>query len=205
MLSDIFPKKILGSINGIFSSGVYVGGALASLSILLDGIIGWRNTLFVIGGIGVAVAVLCQFLVTEPRAVKDGVMKNGAIIDVPSLSLSPSQLVADTSEKQSTTATTSVPAIGESATATESANIIEQAFTGLQEVIKSDEAKYLLTASVLRFCAGFSIAIWKAPFVFAKFPESATSFAGKLHPNLTTSSLSRHHSQCPHLISYDII
>jgi MFS family permease len=30
----------------------------------------------------------------------------------------------------------------------------------------------------LRFCAGFTIGIWKAPFVFAKFPGSESTFAG---------------------------
>ena len=166
LLSDIFPKKMLGSINGIFSSGVYLGGALASLSILLDGVIGWRDTLFVIGGIGVATAILCQFFVAEPRLLKGSQKDNIIHMNSP--------LAADTIKESS------IP-MNEGNTA----DTIKQAFIGLKEVVESNEAKYLLTASVLRFCAGFSIAIWKAPFVFAKFPESSTSFAGRSLNQLT--------------------
>ena len=132
---------------------MYVGGGLASLSILLDSVIGWRNTLFVIGGIGVAVAVLCRFLVEEPRST-------GAIALPPVSTIVPESTVVESNGGVT--------------------EIITSAFTGLQQVVKSDEAKFLLSASVLRFCAGFSIAIWKAPFVFAKFPDNASSFAGKI-------------------------
>jgi len=48
----------------------------------------------------------------------------------------------------------------------------------LKEVLSPRLSQLLLSASVLRFCAGFSIVIWKAPFVFAKFPNSEFAFAG---------------------------
>lgn len=38
--------------NAFYSSGVYLGGALASLSILLDNSLGWRDTSLLCGGIG---------------------------------------------------------------------------------------------------------------------------------------------------------
>lgn len=161
LLSEIFPKKIIGSINGIFSSGVYLGGGLASLSIILDSSIGWRNTLFVIGGLGVVISGMCYFLVSEPRAVirkeKENEMKENSNILSSSL-------------------TTNAPATVDVQSATD---IVSSAITSLKEVLESNEARLLFFASVLRFCAGFSIAIWKAPFVFAKFPENASSFAGK--------------------------
>jgi MFS transporter, Spinster family, sphingosine-1-phosphate transporter len=165
LLSEIFPKKIIGSINGIFSSGVYLGGGLASLSIILDSSIGWRNTLFVIGGLGVVISGMCYFLVSEPRAVirkekekeKEDEMKENSNISSSSL-------------------TTTAPATVDVQSVTD---VISSAITSLKEVLESNEARLLFFASVLRFCAGFSIAIWKAPFVFAKFPENASSFAGK--------------------------
>lgn len=157
LLAEIFPKKIIGSINGIFSSGVYVGGGLASLSIILDNVIGWRNTLFVIGGIGVAVACFCLFLVKEPRSVMTTIESDVPVAVLP-VAVSAGEVEA-TKEG-------------------DALDPIRFAMAGLQEVIMSSEAKLLLSASVLRFCAGFSIAIWKAPFVFAKFPDNASSFAG---------------------------
>ena len=51
LLSDIFPIELVGRINGILSGGVYIGGGLASLSILLDNSIGWRNTVSFIGNV----------------------------------------------------------------------------------------------------------------------------------------------------------
>ena len=162
LLSEIFPKKIIGSINGIFSSGVYLGGGLASLSIILDSSIGWRNTLFVIGGLGVVISGMCYFLVSEPRAVirkeKEDEMKKENMNII------------------SSDISTTAPATADAQSVTD---IVSTAITSLKEVLESNEARLLFFASVLRFCAGFSIAIWKAPFVFAKFPENASSFAGK--------------------------
>lgn len=37
MISDLFPASIRGTANSIYSSGVYLGGGLASLSLLLNG------------------------------------------------------------------------------------------------------------------------------------------------------------------------
>ena len=162
LLSEIFPKKIIGSINGIFSSGVYLGGGLASLSIILDSSIGWRNTLFFIGGLGVVISGMCYFLVAEPRAVtrKENEMNSMMI----------SAAAGDVITQ---------PAAAPEAAAQSVTDVVSGAITSLKEVLESNEARLLFFASVLRFCAGFSIAIWKAPFVFAKFPDNASSFAGK--------------------------
>jgi hypothetical protein len=141
---------------------VYLGGGLASLSIILDSSIGWRNTLFVIGGLGVVISGMCYFLVSEPRAVirkekeKEDEMKENSNI-----------LSSDIA--------TTAPATADAQSVTD---VVSSAITSLKEVLESNEARLLFFASVLRFCAGFSIAIWKAPFVFAKFPENASSFAG---------------------------
>lgn len=37
MISDLFPASARGTANSIYSGGVYLGGALASLSLLLNG------------------------------------------------------------------------------------------------------------------------------------------------------------------------
>lgn len=169
IISEIFPKKMIGSINGIFSSGIYLGGGLASLSIILDGQIGWRNTLFVIGGLGVLVAAMCLFLVTEPRAATRST----------TTSTSSSSTVLGSSITDTTEIITN-PSITKKDDLKSATDFIKGAITSLQEVLQSSEARLLFSASVLRFCAGFSIAIWKAPFVFAKFPDNAASFAGRI-------------------------
>ena len=144
LLAEIFPKKVIGSINGIFSSGVYLGGGLASLSIILDNMIGWRNTLFAIGGVGVVVAVLCLFLVTEPRA------KTGSDV-IPS-----SALPMITAPSPVIPLTLVTPLMSESNPKKQDAkDPFSFALLGLSEVIASSEAKYLLSASVLRSACGW--------------------------------------------------
>lgn len=165
LIAEIFPSKMIGSINGIFSSGIYLGGALASLSIILDGEIGWRSSLLVIGGLGLLISALCYFVVSEPRAVIEKANKSFKLPEVSGQTgsrvsaASDSMKAADNEDKGSSDA-------------------FRAAVSSLKEVLQSPVAKLLFSASMLRFCAGFSIAIWKAPFVFAKFPESASSFAG---------------------------
>eukprot|EP01035_Chromulina_nebulosa_P023251 gene23251-30138_t len=45
------------------------------------------------------------------------------------------------------------------------------------EVLSLPESRTILIASLLRFAAGFTIGIWKAPFVFEKFPDSVDFFS----------------------------
>ena len=68
ILSDIFPTTSFASVSGILSSGVYLGGALASLSILLDDQYGWRSTTQLVGLVGLVLSVLCAFIIPEPRS-----------------------------------------------------------------------------------------------------------------------------------------
>lgn len=144
LIADIFPKSIVGSVNGIFSSGIYLGGGLASLSILLDNILGWRSTVFVIGAFGLVAALLCISIVPEPRILKENAIK----------------VVSSSSNKVNIS------------------DVLSDAILALKEILSSNEAKLLYSATVLRFCAGFTIGIWKAPFVFGKFPGSESTFAG---------------------------
>ena len=70
LLADIFPKSMVGAVNGIFTSGIYFGGSLASLSILLDSKVGWRDTLNTVGGLGAVVSALALVGIVEPRKKK---------------------------------------------------------------------------------------------------------------------------------------
>jgi sugar phosphate permease len=167
LIAEIFPKKMIGSINGIFSGGIYLGGALASLSIILDGEIGWRSSLLVIGGLGLFISALCYFIVSEPRALIEKATVN---FNLPEVSGLPGSQVPAAFASDSMKAAVNED-MGKS-------DALKAAVSSLKEVLQSPVAKLLFSASMLRFCAGFSIAIWKAPFVFAKFPESASSFAG---------------------------
>jgi predicted MFS family arabinose efflux permease len=55
---------------------------------------------------------------------------------------------------------------------------VEDVFRSINTVFSSPEARLIFLAAALRYAAGFSIGIWKAPFIFEKFPGDETLFAG---------------------------
>jgi MFS family permease len=67
LLADAFPESSRATANGIYSSGVYVGGACASLTVLLTASIGWRDCSLLSGSIGIATALLAQVVLREPE------------------------------------------------------------------------------------------------------------------------------------------
>jgi len=62
LIADRVSRDKLALSNSIYGSGVYLGGALASLSLLLDENVGWRGTLGVIGGFGAVSAAAAGLL-----------------------------------------------------------------------------------------------------------------------------------------------
>ena len=158
LLADIFPKNMLGVVNGIFGSGIYLGGSLASLSILLDKSIGWRSTVNVLGALGVAVAVLVFLFAEDTR--------HSSAASQSSSSLSPTLK----SDEQ-------VNEIREAKGSNDVLNSLKEIVSSFSEVLVDGDVRLLYIASALRFCAGFSIGIWKAPFIFLKFPGSEDQFA----------------------------
>lgn len=141
LIADIFPKRLVGSMNGVFSSGIFLGGGLASLSILLDNQIGWRVTMLTIGLIGLFIAFLCAIIIQDPRDVNI----NNNILDTSTTTISTSSSI-----NNNNIVTTSTSNSGSSFS-------ISEVYLSLKEVLESLEARLLLSASVIRFCAGFSI------------------------------------------------
>jgi len=161
LIADLFPQRLVGSINGIFSSGIYLGGGLASLSILLDNQVGWRSTMLGIGVIGIVLAGVLLLVVRDPLHVT-------AKKNIPSVTVGISNMIVNTDINLAKPNNSGI----------DLESLATTAYQSLQDVIAPLEAKLLLSATVIRFFAGFSIAIWKAPFVFAQFPGSENMFAG---------------------------
>lgn len=66
LIVDFFPQEKRTTANAFYSFGVYIGAALSSISILLVGWIGWRESYFFVGIFGITIALLTFFLVKEP-------------------------------------------------------------------------------------------------------------------------------------------
>ena len=145
LLADIFPKRLIARVNGIFTSGIYLGGGLASLSIILDGYIGWRSTLLTLSSFGLIAIAGCLLFVKDPRTSRNE--------------------------------TRTVVAV-EASEAIFSGTSTSKAIEAVKVVFRSPEARYIFLAATLRYSAGFCIGVWKAPFVFAKFPGSENLFSG---------------------------
>ena len=66
LLSDYFPKEMRGTVNGIQSSGIYVGGALSSLTVLIIGRFGWRAVFQGMGVVGAIIGAAILLFVKDP-------------------------------------------------------------------------------------------------------------------------------------------
>lgn len=66
IISDLFGPNYRTTANSVFNLGIYFGGGLASLSILMITSIGWRTTYEIIGYIGIGLGVAGFFLIKEP-------------------------------------------------------------------------------------------------------------------------------------------
>ena len=74
LIADRVSKDKLSISNGLYGSGVYLGGAVSSLSILLDENIGWRNTLVIVSVYGICSAVVASVILPS---YADGDKANG--------------------------------------------------------------------------------------------------------------------------------
>jgi len=70
IIADYFHPSYRTTANSIFNLGIYLGGALSSISILLISGIGWRGTYDIIGFIGIGSGVLGLFFIIEPKRGK---------------------------------------------------------------------------------------------------------------------------------------
>ena len=162
LLAEYFPSNMMAQVNGIFTSGIYLGGAFSSLAIFLDERIGWRGTLTTIGAVGLALAMLLVVTLPEPRSSGER-----------------SPLAIDSINNRSSARSNSG-----SVHSAEKDNQggLGKIFSGFASVLTSvgasTEAQLLLGCTALRYCAGFTIGIWKAPFIYAKFPGAQEVFAG---------------------------
>jgi MFS family permease len=72
IIADYFPPNQRSTANAIETAGSYVGGGLASFTVLLIAKYGWQGMYKIIGGLGVIGGILSIILIKEPdRGVYD--------------------------------------------------------------------------------------------------------------------------------------
>jgi MFS family permease len=101
LIAQRVPKESVSLASSLYGTGVALGGAFASLSILLDTSVGWRNALVIIAFYGFAVAIVASLLLPndpkEKTAVDDAALLSDAKADL-SIATTTSDIFADVEE-----------------------------------------------------------------------------------------------------------
>lgn len=150
LIRDTFPSDRTASASSLYGAGVYFGGALSSLSILLDNQWGWRGTMQAITVFGLTAASSAFLL------------------------LDPDQKLGKESTPRLSTTTTSLDNTSKTRDANGTATSVLSA--GLS-ILSSRRVQLLFLACFLRFCAGLSIAVWAAPYFRLTFPDNAAQYS----------------------------
>lgn len=80
ILGDLFPPEKRGMANGIYYFGVPIGaGSSYLIAGLLGPVIGWRNSFFLLGGIGLLFVFFLLFLKDPKRGVMDSGNKSAQL------------------------------------------------------------------------------------------------------------------------------
>eukprot|EP00547_Thalassionema_nitzschioides_P009833 CAMPEP_0194230030 /NCGR_PEP_ID=MMETSP0156-20130528/44199_1 /TAXON_ID=33649 /ORGANISM="Thalassionema nitzschioides, Strain L26-B" /LENGTH=410 /DNA_ID=CAMNT_0038962603 /DNA_START=121 /DNA_END=1350 /DNA_ORIENTATION=- len=152
LIRDLVPKERASLANSIYGSGVYLGGGLSSLSILLDGRIGWRGTMDFIAAFGVGAAALSALSIKgDPKMLDQSKNNDDTIRDSKANNLgAPSRDEA----KEETSPISDVT-----------------------DVLSIPRVQWLFAGSFLRFCSGLCIGVWAAAYYKLAFPDDAASYA----------------------------
>lgn len=67
LIRDLFPPTQRASANAIYSSGIYVGTAISSMSITLINAFGWRGSFMVTAMVGGVFSAMALITLKEPE------------------------------------------------------------------------------------------------------------------------------------------
>ena len=175
LLTDYFPPASRATALAIYTSGVYLGGALGSLSIISNLRMGWRFTFVSWAVAGILISALVFTTVDDPK-VKHGEDANN---------------VAGRRDDMSSSFTIPSEAKHSKSFFATPATILREAHTRLQggrnllfeichsvgRVAGPRSVKFILLATGFRFCAGYSIGCWSSPYFRARFPDQQAVFS----------------------------
>jgi MFS family permease len=158
ILSRVYPKDRLASVNGVYASGLYFGGGLAALSILIDQALGWRALSIGVGAVGLAgaAAVVATLPPCPPETPPPPRLAAGAIERSDTAPSKSAGSAVSTSDDDEASALLDAP----SDERTPSASVGAE----LARLLGEPTVQLLLVASALRFLAGFTIGVWIVPF-----------------------------------------
>ncbi len=147
LIADNVSKDKLALSNSLFGSGVYLGGALASLSLLLDQSLGWRGTMTTIGVFG-ALSIAAVGLLLPSDGDRDNKNELKEELVSPDITMQIKSEGEENGPFQNTLRILSIPRV-----------------------------RFIFLASFFRFCSGLMIGVWAAPYYKQTFPDNASEYA----------------------------
>ena len=66
LIVDFFPPENRTIANSIYSFGIFAGAGLASITVLIIGLIGWRGAYLVVATFGILAGVFSFIFIREP-------------------------------------------------------------------------------------------------------------------------------------------
>jgi len=75
LIRDLFPEKQAGLASSAYGSGVYIGGALSSLTLLLDQELGWRKAVNLVSIFGITGAITSGCILPKDSVINSETMK----------------------------------------------------------------------------------------------------------------------------------
>ena len=167
LITDSFPIASRATALAVYTSGVYLGGALGSLSIMSNLKLGWRFTFVSWAVIGTFIACIVYANVEDPKVkiprqnAFDDASINTVLSRVARPSRNPMEVLAEFLSK----------------IFMEARNVICQIFDSVSRVAGPRSVKLILVATGFRFCAGYSIGCWSSPYFRARFPDHQSIFS----------------------------
>ena len=153
-IRDAVPDDRRALANSVLGSGVYLGGSLSSLGLLLNGNIGWRGTEVAVGLFGLVVA------------------------GVAALTLPPDEANRMKREREEKIENEKAPSLSSSSSSSSSSS--QSISIGIADILSSPPARWILLAGLLRFGSGLTIGVWSASYfrlAFPSFTDAASSAA----------------------------
>ena len=185
ILASTVRAERLSEANSRFTAGIYAGGALASLSALLDERLGWRATSLVVAAVALAAAAAVALVVPVD-------------CPPPAVGLSPSLTASYSSSFSSSPPLPPPPSSSSSSSSTPPALLPPPSAPSPQAlpnqgpvaaaplaplaqaaglIVGDRTLRLVFCASMVRFAAGFTILAWLAPWARGAFPGDAGRFA----------------------------
>lgn len=155
LLRDAVPSTRQATASSLYGTGVALGSGLASYTLVLDNMYGWRPALEIIASAGLVATLLAVLLLPDDD-------KNKQI---------------SSTETATPPSTSAINAINVGGDKIEDRPLLESILSDVQMSFATDRARWIYIGSLVRFCSGLCIGVWGAPYFRMTFADHVNDYA----------------------------